>query len=121
VSILKPKKVRKLLGRKGDDIVIYVTTIKSGVKTYFSFFRAYPGTFNQFSGSPETDTMVQNILDGEPFVVNAVPGYLIFASDDNLESFKIIDRKGVSINPKRYIIVLTNKRPKKLIKKFKKK
>jgi len=124
IGILKRKKAKKLLGDQGVDGAIYVTTVKAAKNIYWNFFRNKSDEYKQLLNSPQADTIVQYILNGEVLSDSAAPGSLFLINDNNLKSIIIIDKgsgKFLTDNviPKRYIVVITSKRPKGLVKKRK--
>lgn len=120
VVALNYKEAASLFGKSGKDTATYLTTIKLGKQTYCSFFRTKPRAFDQFASSPESDKMIESIVNGEPYSVYTDSKYLFFVTDQNFKNFDAIDEGGMSIGQKRYILLITNKRPKKLIKVSKK-
>ncbi len=120
VMALSYNEAINLLGKKGQDTATYITTTKPSRGTYCVFFRAKSGAFNQIKSSSETDQMIETILNGEPYTVSTDSKYLFLATDQRFKSVHEIDKEGALIEQKRYIVVLTNERPKKLIKASKK-
>jgi hypothetical protein len=122
IGIVKPKKAKKLLGDKGVDGVIYVTTIKAAKQIYWTFLCGKSGKYKQLIASPNGDTVVQYILNGQPLSDSATPGTLFLITDKYFKSLDIVDKEDGrfmmdNIYPKRYIVVITAKRPKGLVKK----
>ncbi|MEI9908227.1 MAG: hypothetical protein WDO71_00250 [Bacteroidota bacterium] len=105
----------KLFRKKRIDHLVYIATIKTAEKTYWSFFRTGLEAFSQFKESADTDTLVGTVLNGEPVFVTPIPDYLFFATQHNFQVLNEMDTTGVSANQKRYIIVLTSKHPKRFI------
>ncbi len=126
IGIVKPKKAKKLLGDKGVDGAIYVTTIKSAKAIYWNYFSLRSDKYKQLFNSPQADTAVQNILNGEALPDTAAPGSLFLINDKNFKTINIIDKESGkfmmdNVIPKRYIVVISAKRPKELVKTSKKK
>ena len=117
---LNYKEATSLLGKTGKDTAIYVFTAKPSRGTYCIFFRTKFGAFNQIISSSESDKMIESILNGEPYAAYTDSKYLFLATDQNFKNFDVIDEDGMLIGQKRYILVITNNRPKKLIKASKK-
>lgn len=121
ISIVKPKKAKKLLGDKGVDGAIYVTTIKSAKKIYWTFLSNKSEKYKQLVPSPTADTIVQYILNGEVLSDSSVIGTLFLLTDKNFKSLDIIDKEDGKFPmdnayPKRYIVVITAKHFKGLVK-----
>ncbi|MEP7228788.1 MAG: hypothetical protein ABI691_00970 [Ginsengibacter sp.] len=122
ISIVKPKKAKKLLGDKGADGAIYVMTVKAAKIIYWNYFRTKSDEYKKLLNSPEADTTVQYILNGEVLSETAAPGSLFLISDKNFKSINIIDKESGkfmmdNVIPKRYIVVITAKRLKKYLEK----
>lgn len=122
ISIVKPKKAKKLIGEKGFDGAIYVTTVASAKKAYWTFFSFKSDKYYQLISSPHADTAVQYIVNGHPLSDSAAPGTLFLITDKNFKSLDIIDKEDGrfmidNVYPKRYIVIITAKRPKGLVRK----
>lgn len=122
IGILKRKKAKKLLGDQGVDGAIYVTTVKAAKTIYWNFFKNKSDEYKQLLNSPQADTIVQYILNGEALSDSAVPGSLFLINENSFKSIIIIDKANPkflmdNVFPKRYIVVITSKRPKGLVKK----
>ena len=122
IGIVKPKKAKKLLGDKGINGAIYVTTSKAAKIIYWNYFRTKSDEYKKLLNSPLADTVVQYILNGEALSGTAAPGSLFLINDKNFKSINIIDKESGkfmmdSTITKRYIIVIIAKRPKGLVKK----
>jgi hypothetical protein len=120
VVALNYKEATNLFGKTVKDTAMYITTRKLGKQAYCSLFRTKPGAFNLFTSSTESDKMIESIVNGEPYSVYTDSKYLFLATDQNFKAFDAIDKDGISIGQKRYILLITNKLPKKLIKASKK-
>lgn len=121
ISIVKPKKAKKLLGDKGVDGAIYVMTIKSAKQIYWTFLSSKSEKYKQLIPSPTADTVVQYIVNGEALSDNSAAGTLFLLTDKNFKSLDIIDKKDGkflmdNVHPKRYIVVVAAKRFKGLVK-----
>ena len=119
ISIVKPKKAKKLLGDKGVEGAIYVTTVKSAKIIYWNYFRTKSEEYRQLLNTPQADTIVQYILNGEALSDTIAPGTLFLITDKNFKSLDILDKEKLlsdNVIPKRYVVVITAKRPKGLIK-----
>ena len=122
ISVVKPKKAKNLLGDKGVDGAIYVTTIKAAKITYWNYFSSKSEEYKRFFNSPQADTAVQYILNGEALSDSAAPGSLFLINDNSFKTINVIDKADGkylmdNVIPKRYIVVITAKRPKGLVKK----
>ena len=120
ICIVKPKKAKKPLGDKGIDGAIYVTTVKAAKVIYWNYFRTKSDEYKQLLNSPQADTVVQYILNGEALSDSAAPGSLILITDKNFKSLNILDKEKLlsdNVIPKRYVIAIKAKRPKGLVKK----
>jgi len=119
ISIVKPKKAKKLLSDKGSDGAIYVTTVKAAKKAYWTFFSAKSDAYKQLVISPQADTIVQYILNGQPLSDSAAPGKLFLITDKNFKAIEVIDKEmlpSASVSPKRYVVAVRAKYPKGLVK-----
>lgn len=124
ISIVKPKKAKKLFGNRGIDGAVYVTTKKAAKVAYWNFFREKSENYKKLIEVPEADTIVQYVLNGESLSDSSAPGSLFLITDKNFESISIIDNKGNFLNgniPQRYIVAINAKRPKGLLKPSKEK
>jgi hypothetical protein len=120
ISVVKPKKAKKLLGAKGADGAIYVTTVKAAKIIYWNYFRTKSYEYRQLLNTPQADTIIQYILNGEPLPDNAAPRSLFLITDKNFESLDVIDKEKLlsdNVIPKRYLVSIRAKRPKGLKKK----
>jgi len=119
ISIVKPKKAKKLIGDKGTDGAIYVTTVKAAKVIYWSFFRAKSEEYRQLISSPQADTIVQYVLNGQTLTDSAAPGSLFLINDRNFKSLQVVDKEKLLSNdviPKRYVVSIKARRPKGLVK-----
>jgi hypothetical protein len=115
IAIVKPKKAKKLLGDKGVDGAVYVTTIKSAKETYWNFLSVKSEKYKQLIQTPTADTAVQYILNGEALSNSSAVGTLFLLTDKNFKSLDIIDKEDGkflmdNVYPKRYIVIITAKR-----------
>jgi hypothetical protein len=122
IAIVKPKKAKKYLGNKGVDGAIYVTTVKAAKVIYWNYFISKSDEYKQLFNSSQADTTAQYVLNGEALTDNAAKGSLFLIIDKNFKTLNIIDKADGkylmdNVNPKRYIVVITTKRPKGLMKK----
>ena len=122
IGIVKPKKAKKLLGDKGVDGAIYVTTVKADKVNYWKYFSTKSDEYKHLFNSPQTDTAVQYMLNGEALSDTAAPGSLFLINDKNFKTINIIDKQNGkylmdNVVLKRYLIVITAKRPKGLVRK----
>lgn len=122
VSIVESKKAKKLLGDKGVDGAIYVTTVKAAKILYWNYLKSKSEEYRQLIDTPQADTVVQYILNGKPLSDTAAPGSLFLINDKNFKSLDIIDKSSGkflmdNVIPKRYLVIITAKRPKGLVKK----
>ena len=119
ISIVTPKKSKKLLGEKGTDGAIYVTTVKLAKRIYWSFFRGKSEAYKKLLDSPQADTIVQYVLNGEPLSDSAAPGSLFLRTDRNFKSIEVIDKETLpsdNLRPKRYVVAIKARHPKGLLK-----
>ena len=122
IGIVKPKKAKKLLGDKGVDGAIYVTTVKAAKNIYWDYFSSKSDEYRQLFNSAQADTTAQYVLNGEALSDSAAPGSLFIINDKILKTINVIDKADGkylmdNVIPKRYIVVITAKRPKGLVKK----
>ncbi|ULQ55975.1 hypothetical protein KJS94_15100 [Flavihumibacter rivuli] len=115
ISIVKPKKAKKLLGDKGVDGGIYVTTIKSAKQSYWNFLSTKSEKYKQLIPTPIADTTVQYILNGQALSDSSATGTLFLLTDKNFKSLDMIDKEDGKFlmdnaYPKRYIVIITAKR-----------
>ena len=115
ISIVKPKKAKKLLSDKGVDGAIYVTTIKSAKQTYWNFLSTKSDKYKQLIPTPTADTIIQYILNGQALSDSSAAGTLFLLTDKNFKSLDIIDKEDGkflmdNVYPKRYIVIITAKR-----------
>ena len=121
ISIVKPKKAKKLLGDKGVDGAIYITTVKAAKAIYWNYFCSKSDDYGRIFSSPQADTAAQYILNGEVLSDNAAPGSLFLINNKNFKTINVIDKQDGkylmdNVVPKRYIVIITTKRPKGLVK-----
>lgn len=122
ISIVKPKKAKKLLGDKGVDGAIYVTTVTAAKTIYWNYFGSKSDEYKKIFSSPQADTAAQYVLNGEALTDSAAPGSLFLINDKNFKTINVIDKADGkylmdNVIPKRYMVVITAKRPKGLVKK----
>ena len=122
ISIVKPKKAKKLLGDKGVDGAIYVTTKRAAKVIYWNFLCSKSDQYRRLFNSPQADTTAQYILNGEALSDSASSGSLFLINDKNFKTINVIDKEDGkylvdNVVPKRYIIIITAKRPKGLVRK----
>ncbi|HEY6503393.1 MAG TPA: hypothetical protein VIZ28_05405 [Chitinophagaceae bacterium] len=120
ISIVKPKKAKRLLGDKGSDGAIYVTTVKEAKKIYWAFFSTKSDHYKKLLDSPQADSIVQYVLNGQTLSDSAAPGSLFLVTDKNFKSLAIMDKEKIlsdDIEPKRYVVAITSKRLKGIVKK----
>lgn len=119
IDLVYPKKAKKLLGAKGKDGAVYITTVKSAKASYWNYFRTKSSDYKLLLNTPQSDTMVQYMLNGELLTDSAAPGILFTISDKNFKSLKIIDKEQLSsdpVYPKRYVVAITAKKQKGFVK-----
>ena len=63
VTVYKDKEATDLFGDDGKDGVVYITTKKYAKKNYWAYFQSKSGDFRKFVPSPESDTLIQYILN----------------------------------------------------------
>ncbi len=122
ISIVRPKKAKKLLGDKGVDGAIYVTTVKAAKTIYWNYLSSKSDEYRRIFNSPQADTAAQYVLNGEALSDSAAPGSLFLINDKNFKTLNVIDKQDGkylmdNVVPKRYIVIITAKRPKGLVKK----
>ncbi len=121
ISIVIPKKAKKLLGDKGVDGAIYVTTVKAAKTIYWTYLLSKSDEYGRIFNSPQADTIAQYVLNGEALSDSAAPGCLFLIDDKNFKTINVIDKQDGkylmdNVVPKRYIVIITSKRPKGLVK-----
>jgi hypothetical protein len=122
ISILKPRKAKKLLGDKGGDGAIYVTTVKAAKVIYWKYLSSKSDAYSRLFNTPQADTTAQYVLNGKALTDSASPGSLFLINDKIFKTIKVIDKEDgkyltENMVPKRYIVMITAKRPKGLVKK----
>ncbi len=122
ISIVMPKKAKKLLGDKGVDGAIYVTTVKAAKTIYWNYLSLKSDEYGRIFNSPQADSIAQYVLNGEVLSDSAAPGSLFLINDKNFKTINVIDKQDGkylmdNVVPKRYIVIITAKRPKGLVKK----
>lgn len=115
ISIVKPKKAKKLLGDKGGDGAIYVTTVNSARQIYWNFLSTKSDKYKQLIPTPTADTVVQYIVNGQALSDGSSVGTLFLLTDKNFKSIEIIDKEDGrflmdNVYPKRFIVIVTAKR-----------
>ena len=116
ITILTPKKAKKLLGDKGYDGAVYVTTIKAAKLRNWIFFKEKSGKYNQLLNSPQADTIVQYVLNGHPLTDSTVPGKLFVIDNKNFKWLHVVDKeneKTFYVTTKWYIILIKATHPNK--------
>jgi len=121
ICIVKPKKAKLLLGEKGVDGAIYVTTVKASKTIYWNYLRSKSDEYESLFNSPQADTTAQYILNGEALSDSATPRKLFLINKKNFKTINIIDKADGkylidNVVSKRYLIIITAKRPKGLVK-----
>ncbi|MBC6492398.1 hypothetical protein ACFSQD_19505 [Flavihumibacter stibioxidans] len=121
ISIVKPKKAKTLLSDKGVDGAIYVTTVKAAKTIYWKYLSSKSDEYRRIFTSPQADTTAQYILNGEALSDSAAPGSLFLKNNKNFKTINVIDKQEGkylmdNVVPKRYIVIITAKRPKGLVK-----
>jgi hypothetical protein len=120
ISIVKPKKAKKILGPKAVDGAIYVTTIKSAKLIYWNYFCSKSDIYKQLFKTSQADSIAQYVLNGKILSDTAASRNLFLINDKNLKTINVLDNSDgkylmYNVIPKRYIVVLTAKRPKGLV------
>lgn len=121
ISIVKPKTAKKQLGGRGVDGAVYVTTVKSAKQIYWNFLSTKSERYKQLIPTPNADTIVQYIVNGQALSDSSAAGTLFLLTDENFKSLDIIDKKDGrflmdNVYPKSYIVIITAKRFKGLVK-----
>lgn len=122
ISIVKPKKAAKLLGDKGLDGAIYITTVRAAKIIFWKYLSSKSDEYRRLFNSPQADSNAQYILNGEALSDSVAPGSLSLINDKNFKTINVIDKEDGkylmdNVVPKRYIVIITAKRPKELLKK----
>jgi hypothetical protein len=122
ISIVKPKKAKKLLSDKGVDGAIYVTTVRAAKVIYWKYLSSKSDEYGRLFNSPQADTTAQYVLNGQTLTDSAAPGSLFLLNDKNFKTINVIDKEDGkylmdNVLPKRYIVIITAKRPTGLVKK----
>jgi hypothetical protein len=123
ISIVKPRKAVTLLGDKGLDGAIYITTVRAAKITYWKYLSSKSEEYRRLFNSPQADSIAQYVLNGEALSDSAAPGSLFLINDKNFKTINIINKEDGNILannvvPKRYMVIITAKRPKGLLKKM---
>jgi hypothetical protein len=119
IDIVKPKKAKKLIGDKGLDGAIYITTVKGAKEINWKFFKTKSNDYGSLIKSPQADSIVQYILNGHLLPDSAAPTTLFHVNDKNFISLVIFDKEKIlsgNVKPKRYVVLITAKRSKGLVK-----
>jgi hypothetical protein len=121
ISILKPKKAKKVLGDKGVDGAIYVTTIKAAKVIYWNYLSSKSKEYGRLFDSPQADTTAHYILNGEALTDSVAPGSLFLVNNKTFKTINIIDKEDGKylmdkVILKRFIVIITAKQPKGLVK-----
>jgi hypothetical protein len=121
VSIVKPKEAKKLLSDNGVDGAIYVTSLKTAKQIYWTFLSNKSEKYKLLVPSPIADTAVRYIVNGQVLSDSSTAGTLFLLTDKNFKSVDIIDKEDGrflmdNVYPKRFIVVITAKRFKGLVK-----
>jgi len=118
ISIVMPKRAKRLIGERGVDGAIYITTVKSAKQIYWTFFKTKSEAYKQLLNSPQADTIVRYVLNGQPLSDGAAPGTLFLITGRNFRSIEIIEKEPPNDNvlSKRYLVVIKARHPKGLVK-----
>jgi hypothetical protein len=119
ISIVKPKRAKRLIGDRGIDGAIYITTVKSAKQIYWTFFKAKSEAYKQLLNSPQADTIVQYVLNGQLLSDRAAPGELFLITDRNFRYIEVIEKEkplNDNVLSKRYLVVIKATHPKGLVK-----
>jgi hypothetical protein len=122
ISIVKPRKAVKHLGDKGLDGAIYITTVRAAKVTYWKYLSSKSDEYRRLFNSPQADSIAQYVLNGEALSDSAAPGSLFLINDKNFKTINVINKENGkylmdNVAPKRYIVIITAKSPKGLLKK----
>lgn len=120
ITFITTKKAKKLLGDKGVDGAVYITTVSAAKISYWNYFKTKSDEYKHLLSSPQADTIVQYVLNGEALSDTAAPGSLFLITDKNFKSLDILDKEKLlsdNVFPKRYVIAIRAKRPKDLVRK----
>lgn len=122
ISIVGPKKAMKFLGDKGVDGAIYITTVKAAKTIYWNYLSSKSIEYARIFNSPQADSIAQYVLNGEPLSDSAAPVSLFLINDKNFKTIHVIDKQDGNylmdnIIPKSYLVIITAKKPKGLVKK----
>lgn len=123
IDIMSKKKVEKYFGDRGFDGAVYVTTVQAAKKKYWNFLRNKSPEYKEIVNSPQADTIVQYIVNGETLSEGAAPGTLFSISDHHFKNMRIIDTKKnepQNISLKRYLVVIKARKVKGRVKTEKK-
>jgi hypothetical protein len=119
ITLVQPKNAKKLLGDKGIDGAMYVTTKKSARDIYWKFFSSKSVDYKNLLPNAQADTIVQYVLNGIALSDSTVSGDLFLIANDRFKSITVVDKDKMQwdkVYPKRYMVVVSAKRPKGLIK-----
>lgn len=116
VTIVTPKKAKKILGEKAADGAVYVTTLKAAKIWNWDFLRSKSGMYKQLIPSPDADTLVQYVVNNTLIPDSAAIRKLFSINDRNFKSIKFMEReteKSDYATSKPYIVVIKAKNPDK--------
>lgn len=119
ITIVTPKKAKKLLDDKGADGAVYITTVKFARFTYWNYFRTRSVEYKQLFPTRQADTLVEYVLNGQVLSDAVAPGSLFLISNKNLKKINILAKEkspGDTFTHKQYVVAITAKRPKGLVK-----
>jgi len=91
VEIIVGKKALKLLGERGKDGLVNITTVKKAKMSYWKYFSSKSSDYKNLVPDPLGDTTVQYILNGE-LLPNRHDGALYQIANKNFRKLKMIGK-----------------------------
>lgn len=117
IDIVRPKRAKNLLGYKGIDGVIYITTIKFVKEIFWKYLSTKSDKLKQILISPQSDSTIECILNGKSLSEKKAPGILYLINDKNFKTIDIYDRKMSlhhRVTEKRYLVLIKVRHPKRI-------
>jgi len=115
VSIVVPKKARRLLGAKGNEGALYVMTLQAARLANWKYFTSRCQDYAEVITNPEADTLVTYILNGVVLEEAKATGELLAIRDREVKSIDLIDKEKLmvdNVHPRRYIVAIKARKPK---------
>lgn len=113
VLILKQKSGTELLGEKGRNGAVYITSVVVAKNSYWSFLASKSEQYKLLFPTPDADSIARYEINGNTLDVRAAPGKLYKISNENFKRIKIEEQPQGSISNTRYIISIKTRRAKR--------